>query len=69
MPDLGIKYAVESVPCVSFPPGIVATFLQEDEPKVADAPREWLLDAVGRARILVAMDCSYRAFDAPYDFK
>jgi len=40
LPDLGIKYAVEGVPCVSFPPGIVATFLQEDEPKVADAPRE-----------------------------
>ncbi|GAI02884.1 unnamed protein product [marine sediment metagenome] len=69
MSDLGIKYAVERVSCVSFPPGIVATFLQEDKPEVLDGPREWVFDPIGWVRVVVAMDCNYGAFDAPHDFK
>lgn len=69
LPDLSIKYAVERASCVSFPPRIVATFLQEDKPEVLDGPREWVFDPIGWVRVVVAMDCNYGACDALHDLK
>lgn len=69
LPDLGIKYAVERASCVSFPPGIVAIFSQEYEPEVLDDQREWAFDPFGRVTVIVAMDCNYETFDAPYNVK